>query len=66
MTNEFHRHHARAAERRWADRHFLAGFGHGVAAFGAAPWRGARRFFAGGFHQLVWRVVLHLLTKPTR
>jgi len=62
--NEFHRHHARAAERCWQTRRFTASFGHGLAAFSAAPWRSTRRFFTGAAGECLWKFALRLITKP--
>ena len=63
-TNEFHRHHARAAERCWETRRYLAAFGHGFAALSVAPWRGSRRFSAASTERRIWELALWLFSVP--
>ena len=64
-TNEFHRHHARAAEQRWTERHYVSAIGHGLAAAAIAPARTFRRFVGPAVARDVWSLTLRLLTKTT-
>ena len=65
QTNEFHRHHARAAEQNWAAHRYIAMIGHGLMSAGIAPVRTFRRFFSPAVAWSVWTLTLRLLTKPS-